>query len=256
MTIDANIISITLRVSIVSVVKRIHLSITEEVFDGSRFANIYPVITRRKADWRKIIWVLVFQVFLVQTVINLLTWILSARWCPLSFSLSKTSLALSILQSVSTSVCVMAIIEFGRRTAADLQGTKTTSKLVSFKGIVGITLTQTPAFAIIATYGLFKRTIYVSTLDFTVGTPAFMTCCEMFMISIVFLWTFTADPYLELRGTLPRCRTISSALLEVLDIRDILKGYWYMTKIIFCCGGDGNLEDIEDYEEGTMRNGK
>ena len=108
--------------------------------------------------------------------------------------------------------------------------------MISFKGVVGITLTQTPIFAGIASYGVFDRTINVSVLDFTVGTPAFMTCCEMFIISTVFIWTFTADPYLDSMGTLPRRRSVGGALLEVLDIRDILKGCWYMTKIVFCCG--------------------
>lgn len=38
-------------------------------------------------------------------------------------------------------------------------------------------------------------------------------------------------------GSMPRCRSVGGALLEVLDIRDILKGVWYMTKIIFCSAG-------------------
>lgn len=157
------------------------------------------------------------------------------------------------LESVSTSICIYSVISFARRVAADLRAIKTTktrAKLISFKGIVGITLTQTPVFVGIASYGVFDRTKYVSVLDFTVGTPALMTCCEMFIISVVFLWTFTAEPYLNLMGSMPRCRSVGGAFLEVLDIRDILKGCWYMTKIILFCGRQG-MEGHEEEGEGS-----
>lgn len=141
------------------------------------------------------------------------------------------------------------MITFAKRIAADLKGTRTRAKLISFKGIVSVTLTQTPVFVGIATYGAWKRTINVSVLDFTIGTPAFMTCCEMLLISFVFLWSFTAVPYVNLMSSMPRRRGVAGAFLEVLDIRDVLKGYWYMMKIVFCCGVpalDHNLEHGQD----------
>ena len=98
------------------------------------------------------------------------------------------------------------MITFAKRIAADLKGTRTRAKLISFKGIVSVTLTQTPVFVGIATYGAWKRTINVSVLDFTIGTPAFMTCCEMLLISFVFLWSFTAVPYVNLMSSMPRRR--------------------------------------------------
>ena len=76
-----------------------------------------------------------------------------------------------------------------------------------------------------------------------------MTCVEMFIISIVFIWTFTAEPYLKLMGSMPRCRSVGGAVLEVLDIRDILKGFWYMTKIIFCSAG--RPPAVEELEKGA-----
>lgn len=64
-----------------------------------------------------------------------------------------------------------------------------------------------------------------------------MTCVEMFVVSVVFLWSFSAEQYLELSTSLPRTRSLGGALVEVLDIRDIFQGIWYMSKIAFCCGG-------------------
>ena len=186
----------------------------------------------------------------MKLVVNLLEWILSATDCPITYSLSKTSLAITVVESISTSICIFSVITFAKRVAADLKGTKTRPKLISFKGIVGITLTQTPVFIGIASYGAFDRTKNVSVLDFTVGTPAFMTCCEMFIISVVFLWSFTAVPYINLMSSMPRRRGVAGAFLEVLDIRDILKGYWYMMKIVFCCGVPAPVEDVEGGHDG------
>ncbi len=137
--------------------------------------------------------------------------------------------------------------------APDLKQHKVVYKIVSFKGIVGITLTQAPVFQLFAQYQWFKRTQYVSELDFAVGTPAFMTCVEMFVVSVVFLWSFSAEQYLGLSTSLPRTRSLGGALVDVLDIRDIFQGIWYMGKIAFCCGGgsrgagghDGKEDDLE-----------
>ncbi len=74
------------------------------------------------------------------------------------------------------------------------------------------------------------------------------------MVSVVFLWSFSAEQYLELSTSLPRTRGLGGALLEVLDVRDIWWGIVYMCKITFFCGGrskgagkesGGTDEDLE-----------
>ena len=92
----------------------------------------------------------------------------------------------------------------------------------------------------------------MSVFDFAVGTPAFMTCVEMFVVSVVFLWSFSAEQYLELSGSLPRTRSLGGAFVEVLDVRDIFQGIWHMCKIAFCCrdgsrghGYGGKEADLE-----------
>ena len=183
------------------------------------------------------IWVIVFQILPAKLVLNLLDWILGAVECPIKFRLSRTATALSVIESIVTSICVLGIVWFARRMAPELKQHKVVYKLLSFKGIVGITLTQAPVFQLFAQYNWFHRTQYVSILDFVVGTPAFMTCVEMFIVSVIFLWSFSAEQYLELSTTLPRTRSLGGALVDVLDIRDIFHGIWYMCKIAFCCDG-------------------
>lgn len=83
-----------------------------------------------------------------------------------------------------------------------------------------------------------------------------MTCVEMFAVSVVFLWSFSAEQYLELSVSLPRMRSLGGAFVEVLDIRDIFQGIWYMCKIAFCCGGGsrgvGDGEKEADLESDTV----
>ena len=63
-----------------------------------------------------------------------------------------------------------------------------------------------------------------------------MTCVEMCIVSVIFLWSFSAEQYLRLSTELPRTRGLGGALVDVLDARDIFQGIWYMCKICFCCG--------------------
>ena len=196
------------------------------------------------------IWVMVFQILPAKLALNLAVWITGSVMCPLKFKLSKEATALSVIESIATSICVLGIIWFARRMAPELKQHQVVYKIASFKGIVGITLTQAPVFQIFAQKNWFHRTAHVSIFDFAVGTPAFMTCVEMFIVSIIFLWSFSAEPYLELATSLPRTRSLGGAFIDVLDIRDIFHGIWYMCKIAFCCGGrsraSGRDSDLEN----------
>ena len=176
---------------------------------------------------------MVFQILPAKLILNILVWTLGSVECPLKFKLSRTATALSVIESIATSICVLGIVWFARRMAPDLKPHRVVYKLLSFKGIVGITLTQAPVFQLFAQYQWFKRTDYVSVFDFAVGTPAFMTCVEMFAVSVIFLWSFSAQGYLDLSRELPRTRGLGGALLEVADARDIFWGVWDAARISF-----------------------
>ena len=199
------------------------------------------------------IWVMVFQILPAKLALNVVVWTLGSVLCPLKYKLSRSATALSVIESIATSICVLGIVWFARRMAPELKRHNVVYKLLSFKGIVGITLTQAPVFQLFAQYQWFRRTRYVSILDFAVGTPGFMTCVEMFAVSVIFLWSFSAERYLELSATLPRTRGLGGALVDVLDVRDILRGVWDMCRIAFFCGGGargggkegGKEEDLE-----------
>lgn len=98
--------------------------------------------------------------------------------------------------------------------------------------------------------------------DFAVGTPAFMTCVEMFAVSVIFLWSFSAQGYLDLSTELPRTRGLGGALVEALDVRDIFWGIWDAARFSFWGarrrgGGEGGDEDKDVESEGIeMRSGR
>ena len=181
-------------------------------------------------------WVMVFQILPVKFALNLAVWITGGVMCPLKYKLSGEATGLSIVESVATSICVLGIVWFARRMAPELKQHKVVYKIVSFKGIVGVTLTQAPVFQLFAQHSWFHRTQYVSFFDFVVGTPAFLTCVEMFIVSVIFLWSFSAEQYLELSTSQPRTKGLGGALLDVLDVRDIFHGIWYMYRIAMCYG--------------------
>ena len=196
---------------------------------------------------------LVFQIFFVNLILSIISWILSAVQCPLDYTVSHAATAISVIDSVATSICVFAIIVFERRMKDESKGHKAVYKLWTFKGCVALVLTQGPVFSFLAEYGIFDRTKYMSVMDFVVGTPAFLICVEMFLVSLLFLWSFSATEYKRLAATLQTSRIgIGRAILDVLDTRDILRGCWYMVRILFCCGMGHALErpirkaDVED----------
>lgn len=125
-------------------------------------------------------------------------------------------------------------------------------KLATFKGVVGIVLLQTPIFTALAEHRVFHGTQYVSIVDFIIGTPSFLVCVEMFLVTLLFLWSFSASEYKNLaRSQNLRSQSVGKALFDVVDISDILKGCWYMCQIIVG-GGLGSGAGL-DRPSGPMK---
>ena len=195
-----------------------------------------PKHERGSLRWFQVTWVLVFQILPSKLIISLVLWIAPAIECPLAWDGSKKNTAVSVLDSIATSVCVLAIIGFEKRLRGELKAHGPLKKLVTFKGFVGLVLIQTPIFDGIAQGKVFDRTRNVSVLDFVVGTPSFMVCVEMCIVLCLFVWSYSPRKYIQLKKTEPVKSGVFRGILDVLDIRDILNGCWYMTRIVLCGG--------------------
>ena len=198
-----------------------------------------PKHRRGSLRWFQVTWVLVFQILPSKLAINILTWALNASMCPIKYTGSKASTGVSVVQSLVTAACVLAILGFHARLKKEMVGHHILAKLVTFKGIVAIVLLQTPVFSGLAEHRVFQGTKNVSIFDFAIGTPSFLISVEMFIVSLLFQWSFSALEYKRLaRSQNLRRGGAGKALLEVVDIRDILKGCWYMCRILVG-GGTG-----------------
>lgn len=103
-------------------------------------------------------------------------------------------------------------------------------KLVSFKAIVGIDALQDILFSALAGSGTYfpKPPYHVSWADFDKGIPAFILVWEMSVVSVIFLWSFTFEPFRKMVMEGERVQISSrKAFLAAFDVRDIWQGFKY-----------------------------
>ena len=64
-----------------------------------------------------------------------------------------------------------------------------------------------------------------------------MTCCEMLIVSAAFWWSFSASEYKGAQFEELERYSVGTAVVDTLNISDILKCSWYFTRLVF--GGYG-----------------
>lgn len=132
-------------------------------------------------------------------------------------------------------------------------------KLVSFKAIVGLEAVQDILFSALGETGVYfpKPPYRLSWVDFSRGIPEFLLLCEMAIVAVAFLWSFTFEPY---REAVVRGENIKSsswkALFSAFDLSDIWNSVVYMftcfTSSTFLEGRvDGRV--IENYVPAATR---
>lgn len=213
---------------------------------GLRFSpTIQPQLTQSQY-----VWMMVFQVLATRLVCSIASWAVNAAMCPLDPRLPNSKIAIQVIESVFTVFCIMAIIRFYRRLSPQLKEQNSMSKLVVFKLVVFIQVIQGPLISGLISGGVLTPTKFVSYQDWSVGLSAFCTCCEMFIFSIIFLWPFTAKPYIytepdtEKLGSSRRAGMGSfAALLHAMDIRDVILGAFFHKKLIKMFSKDSTRRD-------------
>ena len=178
------------------------------------------------------IWILVFQLLLGRIATTIAQEYVEARFCTLSTKLRRAQIIVTLIQSLDTTLAVVAIIRFELRMKEELKGHLALLKLVTFKGIIFIDLIQASIFRILASTHAFTPTEYVTYFDFSVGTPAFMTCCEMFIFSVLFILAFGFSPYKAARRGGAHKLSVGKAIVDVFDISDILQGFAFMFRAV------------------------
>ena len=131
---------------------------------------------------------------------------------------------------MDTLVAVLAIIRFYGRMKPELQHHHALLKMVCFKGLVILTIIPTTLFTSLANYKVFFPTTHISFLDFEVGIPDLIACFLMFVFSISFWWGFSSAPYRQAASNGAKKATLGRAIMDVVNISDILAGIIFMFK--------------------------
>ncbi|MCJ1339462.1 hypothetical protein MMC09_004752 [Bachmanniomyces sp. S44760] len=199
----------------------------------------------------------VFQILPSHFATTVAKEILTGTECPLTNSYQTAHTILNVIESVTTIICIFGIIAFYNRLQPSLKPHHVISKLVSFKTIVGIILLQSSIITGLAEHSIIKATKYASVVDLDIGLLPFITCLEVLIFSAIFLWAFSAKPYrrggnraglqrLESVGIIapeqhPEAGSVATvkeplgvvrALVDVLNIWDILSGIWLIPRYV------------------------
>ena len=173
--------------------------------------------------------------------------------CPLSTVRANGSIAIQVVQGVSSGVTVYGVVAFERRMHQHLtnHGHRPMLKLISFKAIVGLEGLQDILFASLGNSGAYfpKPPYHVSWADFSRGIPQFLLSLEMVIVSVAFLWSFTFQDYkkLMLQGQHPYGAWHCFA--DTFDVSDIWQGVKYM----FTCLTSSTY--LEGYADGRVVDG-
>ncbi|KAF2491117.1 hypothetical protein BU16DRAFT_566032 [Lophium mytilinum] len=182
--------------------------------------------------WFYVIWLCVFQLLPVRIITTTASEVIQGVICPLNQKNPK--LAVVSVQSASTIIGLFAVLTFYHRLRPTLKPHGAMTKLLVFKCVIAVTLIQNALFSAFSSAGTLKPSKTASFRDLQTGTPAFMTCCEMLIFSIGFVWPFSPKPYLPGHTKQQYHKRYSTwhALKDVFNVWDIVSGVWFRYKVI------------------------
>lgn len=180
---------------------------------------------RGSLRWFYVIWTLVFAILPGRFATSIAAWVIQGAFCPFSTQLTDGQQIVLYVQSAQTIMTLMAILNFYRRLRVELKPHKVLMKLVVFKLIVLIQVLQQTIISILIAFQVIKPARTISFLDWYTGFSNFLTCCEMFIFSVAFIFPYSPSTYKAIHTPEPgQHMGFWRALLEVWNIMDILKG--------------------------------
>jgi len=137
---------------------------------------------------------------------------------------------------------------------------------VSLKLIVGLDVIQTFIFSILANDGDIKPTSTLTLPDLLIGTQDLILCIECFLISIMFIFAYSAKPYsahnfegnaAESQYGKGQKRNFIIALFDSLNIIDIVSGIFFCFQALAGRGGTSPTDayaEANRYAQGNQAN--
>ncbi|KAF2497987.1 hypothetical protein BU16DRAFT_616538 [Lophium mytilinum] len=180
--------------------------------------------SKSSALWLKRTWIAVFQYPVIVFATTIATEVTTALLCPTSLAYSRARLVLRIINALSTSAAITAIINYSLRLKQALAGRHVARKLACFKGLVILATLELVVFAAVDRVTLRDATPRLTYFDWIIGVPAVIICLEMVLFVLSFVWAFSPSPYR--RGSLAGGfgRRTMRVVVDAVNLTDIAKG--------------------------------
>lgn len=199
--------------------------------------------------WFRIIWILVFQLTVFRILYVIGDSIIDTVYCPLDIQRIKLKEITSLISGSSAAIAVFAIVVFETRMRPYMEQHRSTFKLFSFKGVVGLEILQSLIFPILAEKGVFSPSppYHISYQDFSVGIPTFILIWAITIAVILFQWSFSFKSYrAEVLGGTPIVSNAGRAFISSFNPFDIYWGLFIAFRGFKL--DDGHLDDAVSLE--------
>lgn len=175
---------------------------------------------------------MVHQNLPVRLIATIVTIAISGSECKLSKHHKRAQAIINIIQAVSTTICIVGILQQTKMLKLALGGYKIITKLLALKLIIFLDVLQSLIFSILSNTGDIKPTKTQSLPDLLIGTPELIVCCECFIFSLLYFWPYSARSYTARKHdanqqSYPRMGFFR-AIIDVMNISDIITGGFYM----------------------------
>ena len=156
-------------------------------------------------------------------------------YCMYSFSPAFAHFWVTIISSILLPIGVVAVIQFWQRMMQEphFKARGAMQKLLAFKAVLLLNFFQDIVFLILISTHAVKNHPTVTVEDVSIGLRNLLVCTEQALVSIWFLWAYSAKEYREIRDTTNvQPKNIFAAAGDALNPTDLLVGSMYAVRLL------------------------
>ncbi|KAJ2558339.1 hypothetical protein EV175_000835 [Coemansia sp. RSA 1933] len=154
-------------------------------------------------------------------------------YCPDSMRPKYAHIWISIIDFISISVAMYALISLYRVIKTDIAEHKPFIKFVAIKALVFLTFWEGFIISWLGSNNIhvIKATKYWTKDNVVDGLTALIICIEMVLFAVLFLKAFPVSPYKRVEGT--QRTPMRRAFMDSLNFGDLILEIWYLIKWLF-----------------------
>lgn len=208
-------------------------------------------------------WVLVFQLLISRFGSFVAYEVIVATHCALTKEYRHRTNIIRGVETVQIVIAIIAVINYERKMRHYFSNHRAAAKLWSFKLLILLIAIQELVFGALTSARIWHPTPKIGYFDLAVGVPNLVKCIEVFIASVVFLWSYSPSFYQKLAKEHPQQRrSIGKAILDVLNVWDIMVGAWFALKTLVPTNfgqkkvqtrSDGHIGMVRESSENTLQ---